>query len=283
MALSRRWESAMPSCVDVCLLTFPCGGFARDIKAGDVAFQEAPIVTVTFDKQRCSYCACPITQAVKCPNCSCERYCSIFCQAAAKADYHEALCERGGLVKELFDCMEPTADLTETCQVFYALKLMAAVIQKSKTNGIPRSECCKELDLLCTWADHDPRRLGDYACSFASVWNQYVQCTRVMGVEEDPFFDFEWFDRVGQSISCNMIGVTGKAVVLMNLGSMVNHSCKPNCQVALAEGRYQLKALSNIAKGAELAYSYMDLRIPTEMRHMEISRTFMFDCRCNMK
>jgi SET domain-containing protein len=51
-------------------------------------------------------------------------------------------------------------------------------------------------------------------------------------------------------------------------------------QVSLAEGRYQLKALKDIKKGSEICYAYMDVRLPVEMRHMEISRTFMFDCNC---
>lgn len=202
-----------------------------DIKAGQVAFEEPPIMTVTYDAKRCSFCASPIKKAVHCPSCSCERYCSTWCLSAAKKSYHEELCKRGELVQALFDSMQSDSDLTETCQAFYAIKLIAAILQQSNARGVSRSECCKELDMLCAWRDHDPDRLQGYACSYSSLRDQFRHASRVMGVQDDPYFDFEWFDRVGQSVSCNMIGITGMAVVLMNLGSMVNHSCNPNCQV----------------------------------------------------
>ena len=188
-------------------------------------------MTVAYDAKRCSFCASPIKKAVHCPSCSCERYCSTWCLSAAKKSYHEELCKRGELVQALFDSMQSDSDLTETCQAFYAIKLIAAILQQSNARGVSRSECCKELDMLCAWRDHDPDRLKGYACSYSSLRDQFRHASRVMGVQDDPYFDFEWFDRVGQSVSCNMIGITGMAVVLMNLGSMVNHSCNPNCQV----------------------------------------------------
>ena len=36
------------------------------------------------------------------------------------------------------------------------------------------------------------RRLGDYACGFSSVWEQYQQSKMVLGIDNDAYFDFEW-------------------------------------------------------------------------------------------
>ena len=129
----------------------------RDLSRGEIAFEEEALATVTFDKSRCSFCANAIFKVVNCPKCICERYCSESCRLSALGRYHEVLCARSKQVEELFDSMGDTSDLTETCQTFFAIKIMAWALQRSQTTGLPRHKCCEELDLLCSWADHDPR------------------------------------------------------------------------------------------------------------------------------
>lgn len=41
-----------------------------------------------------------------------------------------------------------------------------------------------------------------------------------------------------------------------NLARWINHSCDPNCEVILEEGRLWIEALRDVAPGEELAYDY---------------------------
>tara|TARA_B100000686_G_C16550359_1_gene842210 strand:- start:169 stop:654 length:486 start_codon:yes stop_codon:yes gene_type:complete len=44
--------------------------------------------------------------------------------------------------------------------------------------------------------------------------------------------------------------------VLRNHARLINHSCKPNCEVVITENRLWINSTKNIKKGTEITYNY---------------------------
>jgi hypothetical protein len=221
----------------------------RAFKRGERIFEEPPLLAATTDLTMCSFCTRTICEApIACPNCKIEQYCSVACRASAADSYHTGLCRRAAsgveaLIREL-----DNASLAEYGHVILALKMIAMVKQRAGRG-------CQALDLMCSIKDQGSSVLSGYACAFDSLHAQFAQVQQVMGVGEDPRFDFEWFDNLCMALPCNAIGNisdhsrTGgsermcegggggkaKALLLMQLGSMCNHSCEPNCNISLGQ------------------------------------------------
>ena len=61
-----------------------------------------------------------------------------------------------------------------------------------------------------------------------------------------------------------------------NDSRFINHSCDPNCEVIIADGRPVVEALRRIPRGEELAYDYNLTRAPEDSPEVEL----IFACRC---
>ena len=61
-----------------------------------------------------------------------------------------------------------------------------------------------------------------------------------------------------------------------NESRFINHSCDPNCEVILDDGRPMIEAIRAIASGEELAYDYNLTRSPDDSAEVEK----IFACRC---
>jgi uncharacterized protein len=61
-----------------------------------------------------------------------------------------------------------------------------------------------------------------------------------------------------------------------NLARWINHSCEPNCEVVLEDGRLWIEALCDIVPGEELAYDY-NFILP--VRHSPAMKR-RFPCSC---
>jgi SET domain-containing protein len=56
----------------------------------------------------------------------------------------------------------------------------------------------------------------------------------------------------------------------------INHSCDPNCDAVVEDGRIWIETIRDVAPGEELAYDYA-LALPT--RHTPAAKR-RFPCRC---
>lgn len=61
-----------------------------------------------------------------------------------------------------------------------------------------------------------------------------------------------------------------------NAARWLNHSCDPNCDVVVEDGRLWVETIRDVAPGEELAYDY-GLTLPT--RHTPAAKR-RFPCRC---
>jgi SET domain-containing protein len=61
-----------------------------------------------------------------------------------------------------------------------------------------------------------------------------------------------------------------------NIARWINHSCEPNCEVVLEDGRLYVEAIRDITQGEELAYDY-NFILP--VRHSAAMKR-RFPCTC---
>lgn len=66
------------------------------------------------------------------------------------------------------------------------------------------------------------------------------------------------------------------AAVAGNKARFINHSCDPNCEAVIEDGRIWIYALKDIAEGTELAYDYHFI---LEERHTPAAKR-RYPCRC---
>ena len=59
----------------------------------------------------------------------------------------------------------------------------------------------------------------------------------------------------------------------------INHSCAPNCEAVIEDGRIWIEALKTIQPGTELAYDYNFI---LEERHSPAAKR-RYPCRCGAK
>ncbi len=64
-----------------------------------------------------------------------------------------------------------------------------------------------------------------------------------------------------------------------NTSRYINHSCDPNCEAVIEDGRIWIYALKNIAEGTELVYDY---RFILEERHSPAAKR-RYPCHCGSK
>lgn len=66
------------------------------------------------------------------------------------------------------------------------------------------------------------------------------------------------------------------AAVGGNEARLINHSCAPNCDAVIAEGRIWIETIREVAPGEELAYDYAYI---LEERHTPAAKK-RFPCHC---
>jgi SET domain-containing protein len=64
-----------------------------------------------------------------------------------------------------------------------------------------------------------------------------------------------------------------------NASRFINHSCEPNCEAVIEDGRIWIEALQTIAKGRELTYDYQYERVGDDDEADERK----YPCRCGAR
>jgi len=92
---------------------------------------------------------------------------------------------------------------------------------------------------------------------------------KTLGLEDNPYFDFEWYSEMSAVVAINSFGLEGDSkdayrggsgISLCTLGSYFNHSCDPNATKSSDElGHLALFRTSrNVSKGEEITLPYID-------------------------
>ena len=63
-------------------------------------------------------------------------------------------------------------------------------------------------------------------------------------------------------------------------GSILNHSCTPNCILTYQGNRQIIRVIQSVSKGNELFHSYTDLCHPTSVRQNRLQDGYGFKCQC---
>lgn len=65
------------------------------------------------------------------------------------------------------------------------------------------------------------------------------------------------------------------------LGSLLNHSCDPNCLILYSGKMQVVRACRDVSVGQELTQSYLDPLLPKSERQKRLQAKYRFDCICN--
>ncbi|XP_066452207.1 histone-lysine N-methyltransferase SMYD3 [Eleutherodactylus coqui] len=86
-------------------------------------------------------------------------------------------------------------------------------------------------------------------------------------------------------LTCNSFTISDGEMQDVGVGlypsmSLLNHSCDPNC-VIIFEGKFlHLRTIKEIPQGEELTISYIDVKMPSHMRQLQLQRQYCFTCDC---
>lgn len=69
---------------------------------------------------------------------------------------------------------------------------------------------------------------------------------------------------------------------LIDLHSLVNHSCEPNCVSSYDGTNVYMIALKDISSGEEITVSYTDTAKSRNIRKQFLNENLFFDCQCNL-
>jgi len=86
-----------------------------------------------------------------------------------------------------------------------------------------------------------------------------------------------WDELLAVLIANNYATPNGGAALFLT-GSMLNHSCKPNCTLI----GYMFVASRDIAAGEELTVSYCPADMESEIRRKLLLRNYGFECTCEL-
>ena len=104
------------------------------------------------------------------------------------------------------------------------------------------------------------------------------------GITADPNVVQEALNR----ISCNGFTIvdykqTQLGVGMYAFGSLINHSCRPNCiQSFDSEGRLCIRSACAIPAHTEITIAYIDTCKATWCRRLELSKGYHFQCQCEL-
>jgi len=72
----------------------------------------------------------------------------------------------------------------------------------------------------------------------------------------------------------------GIAEAAFPVGSLFNHSCRPNATLYYHEGRQIVRAMRDIARGEEVTITYTDVMNARTTRQKLLKEKYKFECRC---
>jgi hypothetical protein len=225
---------------------------------GQEILNEMSIINITENDTLCSRCSDTLgAQTYSCGK-RCERYCSKYCRDTAHSEYHQYVC--GINMKKLSD------DL-------------------SKKKPWIRGTTLLTLRLIGYCASQG------YESPFEDEWFKVFSGKSVLSsivnlsnIQVPLWFTFQNYSLVTSIFAINCLttthgGSSALDVSLFRLGSVVNHSCKPNTEWTVEGNTLILKTLKRIQKREEITISYIDYVDNTEKR-AALLKQWDFRCKC---
>jgi hypothetical protein len=240
---------------------------ARDVAAGELLASCAPAVVLAYRASgACD--ACLAAGASRCARCGHAAFCGDACGAAHAASgecsafTHAAAAQRGGL-----------ADLPHR----FALRLLCRVASGAVTlaelealAAAPPAQDSADADALFRLAE----RLHA-ACAAAGVAHGLApaQIARLLcAVRANAHTLY--------AVATESEGEPAGAALVLCGAQLANHACRPSCEFYNVGCMLHVRALVDVAAGAELTVGYVGLEAPAAHRQAQLWAQFAFRCDC---
>ncbi|KAM9316757.1 histone-lysine N-methyltransferase SMYD3 [Gastrophryne carolinensis] len=245
---------------------------ARDLLLGETVAKAEPYVyTVCRGHTRgatCHYCLRRSEKLKRCSQCKFTQYCNSLCQKNAWKDHkRECLC-----LKSIFPNV-PTD----------SVRLLGRIIFKL----LEQPECGSgELYSIFDLQSHVielNEEMKEGLGHLAATLQEYIKKEIQDSTQLPPGFQIlEYFGKV----TCNSFTISDGEMQDVGVGlypsmSLLNHSCDPNCVIVFEGTCLQLRTVKKIDKSEELTISYIDVKMPSDLRQIQLQRQYCFRCDCN--
>ncbi|KAI8868057.1 SET domain-containing protein [Ramicandelaber brevisporus] len=265
----------------------------RDFSAGDIVVTEPALAVVPLppssedDTEVCEYCLCPfIGMTITCRHhCRLVHYCSKSCQTADWNRGHQILCAVYSNMRKQFDQMNENtfrdtlmllkvnaAQITQDPNADYSIDAFDTLVYHRQDDGLETDTADIAKLVVKPLAQI-------YSNSNHANSNSNMECPTTDSLQ-DALARFQ----------CNNHGVydeqmfpVGEATFV--LGSMLNHSCLPNCfqMYRLRRGRRPevvIRCAVDVKQGEQLTIGYVDPLVDRVTRRIKLRERYNFKCTC---
>ncbi|XP_018412559.1 PREDICTED: histone-lysine N-methyltransferase SMYD3 [Nanorana parkeri] len=245
---------------------------ARDLELGETVTNAEPFVhTVWQEKNQgatCHHCLHRNEKLKRCSQCKFAKYCNSRCQKHAWKDHkRECLC-----LKSIFPNV-PTD----------SVRLVGKMIFKLLEHPDCGSGELYSIHDLQSHFKELNEEMKEGLRHLAATLEQYLKSEIQVSTQlPHGFHILEYFGKV----TCNSFTISDGEMQDVGVGlypsmSLLNHSCDPNCVIVFEGTCLQLRAVKKIPKGEELTISYIDVKMPTHLRQVQLQRQYCFSCDCH--
>ncbi|SAM09195.1 hypothetical protein [Absidia glauca] len=279
---------------------------AKDIKKDEIIFMEAPLVyfppwegfTLARTGDACGLCCKPFTRAVRvgvrCTKCDI-MYCNKQCKATAMETFHPLECP--GLNPVMGDFMNfcagerwqaPMAVARMYCHMMLAHQrgeLDTVLMHYNAFATVNQAERqAKETEWI--FMEHPTRELWAKArAKLSAALNPPSKKCKINTPLPDALANQLFND---EDTFLNYLGkfnINNQNGGMYLVHSHINHNCTPNVSIdypSTQQTQYKLmvRAIRDIKKDEQLFESYVNPRWNKETRQNYLSKSYMFDCKC---
>mmetsp|Transcript_18020 Transcript_18020/g.22708 ORF Transcript_18020/g.22708 Transcript_18020/m.22708 type:complete len:653 (-) Transcript_18020:137-2095(-) len=257
---------------------------SQDIEAGEVVLESwcygsSLTVSDVWRSAACHRCLHIVTDTIaRCGGCGVAHYCSQKC-LNSDLPLHRAECACLGPLLQGMPMEEDSITLRLAARI-------AALASRDEASGSPLSVSWPKYEHVESLEDHLETIDTHVREELTKASHTIAECLK-SHFEVEPSRILHLL----LATQCNAHGVRIAhahpllALGLFPLGSMLNHSCVPNCHHHFVLKRHQFpvlqfRATTAIPEGAELCYPYTDLFQSTAARKAALKTAYSFDCSC---
>ncbi|KAI8365904.1 uncharacterized protein BYT42DRAFT_600671 [Radiomyces spectabilis] len=273
----------------------------KSINRGSVLTTSQPLGTVILKPTEvCNYCCrVPVpTQSntsplQRCSRCKSAFFCDVGCFKNAWLSYHQFVCQPSAHSKSLAEETEQHLDqeMLErvTLNVWRDKKRKTAMKTATSTddscitpNNMPLEETVDvTMEAFSSLMDHYERQpkhlLEQYTIIAKKALSQpYISDTGMTVPELVRFLC---------RFKCNNFGIHDDQLSIVGegtypIGSLLNHSCRPNAVVMFDGALMIIRAIEDIPAGQEVTIAYVDAAHSRIYRQKALQEKYMFQCSC---
>ncbi|KAI8140884.1 hypothetical protein BJV82DRAFT_194136 [Fennellomyces sp. T-0311] len=263
------------------------------LKRGSIVTTSQPLGTVPLKANRhefCNYCfrklgtsqysSAPLQ---RCSRCKSAYFCDMACFKNAWLSYHQFVCQPAD--HSPVDNNEDDSELDLEMAERVALNVSRYIKRNTKVQQQiePYDEETVQVTMeafasLMDHLDSHPRYLLDHYAQVANTAKQKAY------LSDTPLLEKDLVRFLGR-FRCNNFAIYDEQLFTIGegtypVGSLFNHSCRPNAAVLFDGALLVIKAIDNIEPDEEVTIAYVDIAHSRQYRQKTLQEKYFFKCIC---